>query len=137
MNKDNIWQEFYTKGVRQIKIHWRAGGDDGGIEGIDIFPKTLAVTKEIEEELIEVVWDYLENEMEVATTGNFNNDGEMIIKIFKDAPYHVAKAWNDYEDYESGTYNEEKEEYDNVETEHQEYDAIELAEFKTNTQNRW
>jgi len=129
MNKDNIWQNLYTKGVRRIKIHWRAGGDDGGIDSIDIFPATLAVTKEVEEELQTLVWDYLENEMSVYTTGNFNNDGEMTIKIFKDAPYHEAKAWNDYEDYESGTYNEKKEEYDNVETETTNYDGIELAEF--------
>ncbi len=129
MNKDNIWQNLYTRGVRQVKLHWRAGGDDGGIESVDIFPETLAVTKEIEEALREIVWQYLEDDMSVYTTGNFNNDGEMTIRIFKDAPYHEAKAWNDYEDYESGTYNEEKEEYDNVETDHQQYDGIELAEF--------
>jgi len=122
METKEIIQTLWNKGIRHAKITWSAGGDDGSIENIEIFPNDRKLTKQTREELSEIAWSVYENEFGGETNGNFSCDGNLTIFIYKNGKYK-AQAENTYSTSE---YNEKTDDYENEVSETTEAKDLEL-----------
>lgn len=108
MNIAQISQSLWDTGVRGVKIHWSAGGDDGSVSEFELLPSDRKIDYELQNTLEALAWHCYENDFNGGTAGEFSCYGNLDILILENGKYK-ASAVNTYEEEE---YNSETAEYE-------------------------
>ncbi len=120
----NIFKELYAKGIRKIHSEWQAGGDDGSVTCVDLFPKSMAVTGGLMDQIQSIAWSVYDKEFGGACAGEFDASGFVNIDLHKDGTYK-ANCSNDYAETK---YDEKTEETIDVDSTTEKFEDIELVE---------
>lgn len=111
MEIKEITKLLWDRGIRGVRISWAAGGDDGGIRGLELIPPK-PITKAMKEDLEELAWKVYENDFEGGISGEFTAYGHLDI-ILSENEYQTSADNN----YAEDIFDEETESYSSSENE--------------------